>query len=750
MKVFLSIKNQDVPDSVFPMEYQLKALDKKYGETKYTMVQNSTCVLRVYETDQPCFSVGSKQFYLFLDENADVSITRNFYESICSQGCWDFVNQMLVLLRDGMKKGRIGLSLEERDKVLFHLAAINEKSQGSGLTLRQVYEILKQPFKGYMTQMFFDDLEAYVYNKRLYKHAIEQLAIFRIGGNFKNGKGMEFLYPKREITSPIRFLFISYGSLWHQDIWNNLSVETLIGDLYGEFGNEVECSHIRICDVSEIQEALELIQRINPDIIGFSIEIRALQMHETFEGAYRKKTGAAKLPLIIYGNTVPTYASSYFADNYVTEPGQSMIILGYGEEGIRQVILYKKNQSDISAIPNAVWRDDSGIIRYNPRRYDANIVIHPPVQFEINTGVSNTLEASRGCRFNCTFCSQGPQSKWDPVPIDRVIKNIEILLSRGVHELEFVDNEFFGGRSDKWIVRAYQITDAIKKLSEKYNVKISFRIFTNPLIIAREGANNLEMNHKMSELLQYMKSCGLTRLYIGIESASENQRKRYNRRDTIQDIILAIKVVRDLGIALDAGFIMFDPLMDLNDIKENVNFYKSYNLIETNTWPHRELCVLFDTPMLNILKEKGLITGVDYYELVYTYKYASKEMADFTDTVLEFGAKTGKLFQVLKYSTKELFSDELKHEALLFSRKMVDENARVFLELMEEMIKCLEKGSGDYGKCLEKAQLSMKELITDIEKNLVIYDKNSAHYPKLVKNLYEAKKQLGMASIEQI
>nr|WP_255319486.1 radical SAM protein [Dendrosporobacter quercicolus] len=360
------------------------------------------------------------------------------------------------------------------------------------------------------------------------------------------------------------------------------------------------------------------------------------------------------------------------------------------------------------------------------------------------------LEASRGCRFNCTFCAQGPHSKWDPVPVDRVITNIEFLLSRGVHELEFVDNEFFGGRNDALIARASQITNAIRKLSEKYGVKAAFRIFTNPLIIAKADEQQAGTNQKMKELLHYMKNCGLKRLYIGIEAASEEQRKRFNRKDTIQDVILAIQVVRELEIALDAGFIMFDPLMNLQDIKENVNFYKTYNLLEANTWPHRDLCVLFDTPMLHLLKKKGLITGVDYYELVYTYQYASQDMAYFANTVLEFGAKTGKLFQVLKYSTKELFNEQLKHQALLFSRKMVDENAKIFLELMDNMVQCLEQGSRDYGKCLESAWRAMVNLIKEIEKSLVIYDTNSAHYPKLVKNLDEAKKQLGMSNLEQI
>nr|WP_092068610.1 radical SAM protein [Dendrosporobacter quercicolus]NSL47159.1 B12-binding domain-containing radical SAM protein [Dendrosporobacter quercicolus DSM 1736]SDL78562.1 Radical SAM superfamily enzyme YgiQ, UPF0313 family [Dendrosporobacter quercicolus] len=746
MKTFLLIKNPDQLHSLFPMEYQLQSLDEKYLETPYKVGPVNTYALRVYETDQSYFSVGNKKWFVFFDDNSEIRMTQWYYETIFSQDCWTLLDQLLTLLSDAIRTGTCRLSLAEYNSVLAHLAAINEQVPGSGLTLQQVHYIRKQSFGGYLNQTFLDLLDAHVHDKRIYKHAIEQLALLRVGGNVK----AMLAVPEVKTVLPLRFLFISYASLWHQDVWNNLSVETLIGDLLGEYGNEVECSHIRIFDVSEIPDALVLVEQIKPDVIGFSLEIRTLKIHEIFESAYRKKAGTSKAPLILYGNTVPTYASSYFVEKFLREPKQSMVILGYGEESMRQVVLYQRNQCDITAIPNAVWRDEAGCIRHNPRRYDASLVIYPPVQFEVNPGSSHMLEASRGCRFNCTFCAQGPHSKWDPVPVDRVITNIEFLLSRGVHELEFVDNEFFGGRNDALIARASQITNAIRKLSEKYGVKAAFRIFTNPLIIAKADEQQAGTNQKMKELLHYMKNCGLKRLYIGIEAASEEQRKRFNRKDTIQDVILAIQVVRELEIALDAGFIMFDPLMNLQDIKENVNFYKTYNLLEANTWPHRDLCVLFDTPMLHLLKKKGLITGVDYYELVYTYQYASQDMAYFANTVLEFGAKTGKLFQVLKYSTKELFNEQLKHQALLFSRKMVDENAKIFLELMDNMVQCLEQGSRDYGKCLESAWRAMVNLIKEIEKSLVIYDTNSAHYPKLVKNLDEAKKQLGMSNLEQI
>ena len=40
----------------------------------------------------------------------------------------------------------------------------------------------------------------------------------------------------------VRILLVSFGSEWHNDVWNVLAIESLVGDLEGYFGNNIQIS----------------------------------------------------------------------------------------------------------------------------------------------------------------------------------------------------------------------------------------------------------------------------------------------------------------------------------------------------------------------------------------------------------------------------------------------------------------------------------------------------------------------------
>ena len=43
----------------------------------------------------------------------------------------------------------------------------------------------------------------------------------------------------------VRILLVSFGSEWHNDVWNVLAIESLVGDLEGYFGNNIQISTFR-------------------------------------------------------------------------------------------------------------------------------------------------------------------------------------------------------------------------------------------------------------------------------------------------------------------------------------------------------------------------------------------------------------------------------------------------------------------------------------------------------------------------
>lgn len=50
----------------------------------------------------------------------------------------------------------------------------------------------------------------------------------------------------------VRILLVSFGSEWHNDVWNVLAIESLVGDLEGYFGNNIQISTFRFYTEDDI------------------------------------------------------------------------------------------------------------------------------------------------------------------------------------------------------------------------------------------------------------------------------------------------------------------------------------------------------------------------------------------------------------------------------------------------------------------------------------------------------------------
>jgi len=146
----------------------------------------------------------------------------------------------------------------------------------------------------------------------------------------------------------------------------------------------------------------------------------------------------------------------------------------------------------------------------------------------------------------------------------------------------------------------------------------------------KEGLNinfsfNCRVNDINRSLIKFLKRAGLVHVFIGTESASQRILDIYNKGTTVKDNINAISQLRDLGINITQGFIMFDPFITLNEIKENVKF-----LEKTGGWEIDKLVNrLWLTPGTQIVKElessKMLIKkGLFQYDFKFSDKKVQK------------------------------------------------------------------------------------------------------------------------------
>jgi hypothetical protein len=81
------------------------------------------------------------------------------------------------------------------------------------------------------------------------------------------------------------------------------------------------------------------------------------------------------------------------------------------------------------------------------------------------------------------------------------------------------------------------------------------------------------------DLFRLLHHAGLSTVNIGIEGGSQTQLDRMNKRQTVEQIIRSVDIVRSLNIILIPSFIMFDPYVSLDEIEANINLINNLGFI---------------------------------------------------------------------------------------------------------------------------------------------------------------------------
>ena len=192
---------------------------------------------------------------------------------------------------------------------------------------------------------------------------------------------------------------------------------------------------------------------------------------------------------------------------------------GYIEDG--KVVYSKPAQkvTDLNDVPSFPYD------MFDPSRYNLGFIL-----------------TSRGCPFDCIFCSQRVITKrrYRPIPIERVIGELDYLVN-DLHQpnITFFDDYFTGDKK-----RVMELCDLIRQRG--LDKKASFGVQTRGDSVDRE-------------LLTVMRQANFDSLMFGVETASEDLMKLINKRETVQDNVEAIRLAREMNFVVEATFIYGFP-----------------------------------------------------------------------------------------------------------------------------------------------------------------------------------------------
>jgi len=272
------------------------------------------------------------------------------------------------------------------------------------------------------------------------------------------------------------------------------------------------------------------------------------------------------------------------------------VIRGEGEYTLIELIDYiEKGTPLITSINGLSYKDKGGRVMHNPPRQlleDLESLPEPDFSVVHNWKSSNIypISTSRGCPFNCRFCSVIHMfgRKYRFKSVEATLKEVKYAVSVSNATKFFVDDNFAADKKRTKEILRGMIAEGIKtRWSAQARTDIS----------------------KDTELLRLMADSCCDTIHIGFESINPETLKAYNKGQDTDDIINCIKAVKDHGISIHGMFVLGGDSDTVDTIKKTADFAIHYGI---DTVQFMMLTPLPGTPFFYEMKDNGRLLHTDW------------------------------------------------------------------------------------------------------------------------------------------
>lgn len=343
-----------------------------------------------------------------------------------------------------------------------------------------------------------------------------------------------------------------------------------------------------LCDMSFMKEPLSklksMISRIKPDIVGVSVLTPQLNAAvETCE-IVRKLTPDA---FLIVGGPHATV----LPEDTLERTGADIVYAGEGEIAFERFL----SGEDFKDIPGACYMKDGTIHRNEGLLVteDLDTILIPDRSiFEMDNYFDTwysmdrvdpslrgtSIMATRGCPFKCTFCQPTLSEifgkkirKRSPESIIEELKYLKTAYN--INAFMFEDSTFILDK--KWV---HEICDSMIK--EELNLKWCCNVRADLLTV---------------ELIDHMKEAGLSKINMGVESASQRVLDDiYHKGITINGVRNALRLAKEREIFVQGYFMLGAPGETVEEMKMTIKFAASEPFDDalfdiTTPFPHTEI-----------------------------------------------------------------------------------------------------------------------------------------------------------------
>lgn len=435
------------------------------------------------------------------------------------------------------------------------------------------------------------------------------------------------LYPKWTLEYNKFSCFAKKASIWPP---LNLAYLAAIAE---ELGHEVKIIDGEIENLS-LKDIINQTESFKPDIIGITATTPFYHIASNLAKGLKERMG--DVPIVIGGPHITVLKEkvfeSFFDYAFIGEADKSwqLFLQKYDNGDIGK----GTGNKDISNIKGILFRDGQGNVKFTGEPepiFDIDSIPFPARhllktdKYKIGTlkGTKNftTIMASRGCSFNCIFCSTKVFGK-------RVRKRSVRLV---VDEIKYVVN--------KYNIRHFMFIDDVLGMDKYHMINICNLIKEENLDITFEG--NTRANFIDEELISKMTDAGLIRLSFGLESTDKNIRKIMKKEVPLESYITANKLTNKYGIETLNSCMIGLPGETIHTIKKTLSFLRNFKEIKQSN-----ISIAVPYP------------GTELYEMAKRGDYGLKLM---TDDFSKFRRYNASVMTVGKLSPDDLI--ELQNDA---------------------------------------------------------------------------------------
>ncbi len=219
-------------------------------------------------------------------------------------------------------------------------------------------------------------------------------------------------------------------------------------------------------------------------------------------------------------------------------------------------ITFKKNGKIVKTLQAPIIRNLDGL------PYPARDLL-PMEKYKVTLFYGRPITSiltSRGCPFNCYFCSSSQFSNliWRTRSPKNIVDEMEYVIKKfDYHAFAFVDDNF--------------------TLNSKRVIEISKEIVKRKLDIFWWAFSRVDELIGHEDMVEWMAKSGCKMVFLGIESVSKKILDEYNKGITANDSMRAVKLLKKYGIDTWGSFIIgaLDETKDM--IMNTVGFAKLLN-----------------------------------------------------------------------------------------------------------------------------------------------------------------------------